>query len=160
MTIESLKRVRLGTPSDEGEIMEMCRMLHAENGLMSMSDGKVRSVLQLAFQERGGVIGVIGDRGSIEAMIFLLIGQLWSSEDYHLEELFSYCRPEFRRSNNAKLLLEFAKESARQLNMELIIGILSDKRTEQKVRLYQRQFGKPRGAFFVWNTKWNENAAA
>ena len=31
----------------------------------------------------------------------------------------------------------------------------SNDRTEQKVALYRRQFGKPSGAFFTFNTKWN-----
>jgi hypothetical protein len=37
------------------------------------------------------------------------------------------------------------------MEMPLLIGVLSNHRTEAKVRLYERQFGKPTGAFFLYN---------
>ncbi len=140
--------------------MEMCRLLHEENGLFRMNEDRVRERLRLAFQRKGGILGVIGDPGSIEAMIYMLLCQPWYNDEWHLEELFSYCRPEFRRSNNAKLLIAFAKRCALELNVELVIGIISNTRTEQKVRLYERQFQKPAGAFFVFNSKWDRPAVA
>lgn len=150
------KRVRTADRSDEGEIMDMCRMLHEENGLFSLNERKVRDVLGIAFDHRGGTLGVIGSPGSIEAMIFMLIVQgMWYTDEWHLEELFSYVRPECRRSENAKLLIQFAKQSSIELGIPLVIGIISNTKTEQKVRLYQRQFSKPNGAFFVFGGKWN-----
>lgn len=148
-------QVRTALPADEEEVMAMCRMLHAENGLFDMSETRVRGVIKMALDRQGGVLGVIGPAGHIEAMIYMLISQIWHSDQWHLEELFSYCRPEYRKSNNAKLLIQFAKRCSDELDLPLIIGVISNDRTEQKVRLYQRQFGKPHGAFFVHHTKWN-----
>lgn len=153
-----LSHVRIAVPSDEEEIMEMCRLLHAENGLFSMSEARVRKVLHLAFDKQGGTLGVIGESGGIEAMIFMLISQMWCTDEWHLEELFNYVRPEYRRSNNAKVLIQYAKKCAEELGLPLVIGVLSNNRTEQKVRLYQRQFNKPSGAFFVYNTGWDRAA--
>lgn len=150
------RTVRLGMPSDEPEVMEMCRMLHEENGdLFPMVDDCVREVLSLAFNKTGGVLGLIGEPGSIEAMIFMLISRIWYTKHWHLEELFNFVRPEHRKSNNAKLLIQFAKRCADDSGLPLIIGVISNTRTEQKVRLYQRQLSKPRGAFFFYNSKWN-----
>ncbi len=151
--------VRTALPSDEEEVMDMCRALHSENALFEMNEDKVRAVLRIAFERRGGVLGVIGAPGAIEAMIYMLISQLWYSEQTHLEELFSYCRPEYRRSNNAKKLIQFSKKCAEAAGLPLVIGVLSNDRTEQKVKLYQRQFQKPAGSFFVYNSKWNTAAA-
>ncbi len=134
--------------------MAMCRMLHAENGLFDMSETRVRNVIKMALDRKGGILGVIGEPGQIEAMIFMLISQIWHSDQWHLEELFSYCRPEFRKSNNAKHLIKFAKRCADELDLPLIIGVISNDRTAQKVELYRRQFQKPAGAFFCYNTKW------
>lgn len=154
------RTVTTAQPSDEEEIMEMCRALHEENGLLSMSEARVRATLQLAFQRRGGVLGVIRNERQIEAMIFMLISQMWCEDGWHLEELFNYCRPEYRKSSNAKTLMQFAKKCAIDLQLPLIIGVLSNTRTEEKVRLYQRQFSKPNGCFFVFNTRWNDAAPA
>jgi GNAT superfamily N-acetyltransferase len=153
-------QVRTALSSDEEEVMTMCRMLHDENGVLSFSEDKVRDALRRAFNREGGILGVIGAPGHIEAMICMLIGQLWSSDDWHLEERFNYVRPEYRRSNNAKALMHFAKRCASELGIPLMIGVLSNDRTEQKVRLYEREFGKPSGAFFVHNTKWNAPLAS
>lgn len=148
--------VRTAQPSDEAEVMEMCKLLHSENGLMPMSEDKVRSVLQLAFQRKGGILGVIGDSGKIEAMIFMLLSQLWCSDEWHLEELFNYVRPEYRRSNNARVMLQFAKRCADELDKPLIIGVLSNTSTERKLKLYARQFSTAKGAFFAYNCKWDK----
>lgn len=151
--------VRTAMPFEEEEIMAMCRMLHEENGLFSMSEDRVRDVVRKALNREGGILGVIGDVGQIQAMIYMLIAQIWQSDDWHLEELFSYCRPEYRRSNNAKSLIQFAKRCSDELHLPLIIGIVSNTRTEEKIRLYQRQLQKPNGCFFVYNSKWDRPMA-
>src|SRR5262245_41645169 len=125
--------VRLATPADEPAIMEMCRQLHEENGAFPMDDDLVRNQLHLAFAKKGGMLGVIGEPGRLQGMIYLLIAHFWYSREWHLEELFSYCRPEFRKSNNAKNLIKFAKHCADDLQIPLVIGVISNTRTEAKV---------------------------
>lgn len=147
--------VRLATPGDEPEIMEMCRMLHSENGAFPMDDDLVRSQLQLAFAKKGGMLGVIGEPGHLQGMIYLLIAHFWYSREWHLEELFSWVHPNHRRSNNAKNLIGFAKHCADELKIPLVIGIISNTRTEAKVELYKRQLKKPAGAFFIYGGKWD-----
>ena len=157
---DDVRQVRLAQPSEEDDLMEMCRMLHEENGLFPMSEDRVRQVLRMAFERKGGILGVIGAPGKIEAMICMLISQIWYWDEWHLDELFSYCRPEYRKSNNAKMLVKFATECADKLGLPLIIGIVSNTRTAEKIRLYERILSsKPNGAFFVYNTKWDKPQA-
>lgn len=137
----------------------MCKLLHEENGLFPMDEEKVRGTLKMAFERRGGTLGIIGKAGRIEAMIFMLFAQMWCTSSWHLEELFNYVRPEYRKSNNAKLLIQFAKQCAEELHLPLIIGVISNTRTEQKIKLYERQFSKPSGAFFTYNTKWQNGSS-
>jgi hypothetical protein len=143
--------IRLATLADEEEIMSICRRLHDENGVFPMSDAKVRDMLRRAFNKQGGIIGVIGAPGHIEALICLILYQNWYSEQWYLNELFNYVLPEYRRSENAKELIIFAKACALDLRLPLMIGVLSNERTEAKVRLYQRQLGPASGAFFLVN---------
>lgn len=150
--------VRIADASDEEEIMGLCRLLHAENGLFDMQESKVRDVLRMAFAKKGGMCGVIGKPGAIEAVIYLLISQFWYSGDWHLEELFSFVHPDHRRSKNSDFLVEKAKEWSTTLNLPLVIGIVSNDRVLPKVRLYRKRLGNPSGAFFVYNSKWVENA--
>lgn len=79
------------------------------------------------------------------------LGSVWYSDQTVLEELSSFVLPEFRRSNNAKDLIDFAKGCAKQIGVPLIIGIVSNHRTQAKVELYRRRLGAPAGAFFLAN---------
>lgn len=142
--------VRKADASDETELMEICRALHQENGLFTMSEDKVRGMLWKAFNKQGAIIGALGPPGHIEGAIYLIISDYWYSNDWHLSELFSYVLPQYRKSNNAKELITFAKRCEQEIGIPLVIGVISNERTEGKVRLYQRQLGKPAGAFFIY----------
>lgn len=147
--LSDLIRVRIGHPTDESEIYEMACRLHAENGLFSICEEKVRAFFQKMLHQKDGIIGVIGEQGKIEAALCLQIGCDWYSDVLYLQEIFNYCKPEYRNSNNAKLLIEFAKACSLATQMPLMIGILSNQRTEAKIRLYQRRLGKSSGAFWL-----------
>lgn len=149
--IEETPRVRLAKPEDEEEIFQICKMLHQENAIFPMSEPKVRNRIRECLYQKGGIIGVVGEPGSIEAIICLTLGSLWYTDAWSLDEHFNYVLPNHRRSDNAKELIIFAKACAQNLNLPLMIGILSNERTEAKVRLYKRQLGAPSGAFFLVN---------
>lgn len=151
------KQVRCALPDEEEQIMDLCRRLHQENGLFTLHEGRVRDIIRMATSKKGGFLGVIGEPGEkIEGIICMIISLFWYSEDWHLEELFSYVHPDFRKSTNAKNLISFAKRCSDELKIPLVIGVISNDRTEQKVRLYQRQFDKANGAFFVYGSPWQE----
>ena len=142
--------VRLATPEDESAIFELCKMLHAENGLFPMDDDLVREIMMKGIEKKGGILGVIGPVGGpLEGIIYMIISNFWYSRKPHLEELFNYVPPEYRKSNHAKALIDFAKKCAND-DIRLVIGVVSNTRTEAKVRLYERRLGKPAGAFFVY----------
>ncbi len=147
--IPQIPRVRLAKPEDEEEIFAICCALHQENGAFPMSERKVRDVVQRCLNQQNGIIGAVGDPGVIEGIICLTLGSSWYTEAWCLEELFNYVLPGHRKSENAKELIVFAKACALELGLPLMIGVLSNERTEAKVRLYQRQLGAPAGAFFM-----------
>ena len=155
--------VRLASRAEEEEIMEMCREIHAENGMETMSEVKVRAMLHKAFNKEGGIIGVIGQPGALEAIIMIVMASSWSSDDTHLEELFAYVRRPFRtkfngpdtiRKPHAEALVNFAKKCSDEIGVPLVIGIITNKRMKGKVRLYRSILGYPSGAYFVVNAKW------
>ena len=149
------KRVRIAAPQEEDAVMEMCRELHAENGIFKLSEDKVRGILGRAFRREGGILGVIGHPENPEAMIYMQMTSMWYTEDPCLEELYTFVRPQFRRSRNAVDLLHFSKWAAETANLPLFIGVISNEQTERKVQLYQRQFSNPAGSFFLFNYKRN-----
>lgn len=150
LTPRESPQVRRADRGDEHELMDMCRALWRENGLFSFSERKVQLFLNRAFDRQGAIIGVIGAPGRLEGSIYLTISDYWYSDDWHLCELWNYVLPQYRRSNNAKELITFAKRCADETRLKALIGIISNTKTEAKVKLYQRQLGTAAGAFFVY----------
>lgn len=153
---------RLAGPQDADCLFEMCRTLWEENGIFPMSERKVRRMIDIAVKpetrteaEPVTIICALGGIGDIEASLALCITQNWYTDAWHLEELWNFVRPDRRKSNHAKSLIEYAKHVRAQLELPLLIGILSSDRTLPKVRLYSRRLGAPTGAYFVWPS-WNE----
>ena len=140
--------------------MELCRELHVENGIFPLNEDKVRAMLRRAFDRQGGIIGAIGDSGKIEGLIYMLVSTFWYSDQPHLEELFAFVVPEYRKTKNAIELMKFAKWCSDRSGFPLIIGVISNERTEGKIRLYQRQFSKPVGNFFFYKSNGKDSVSA
>lgn len=147
--------VRTATPQDEEGIMDLCRALNTENGVFKMNEDKVRDIVRASLYLDGGIVGAIGPTDRIEGMVLLRVSQYWYSDAQFLEEMFVYVHPDFRaaKGGRARKLVEFAKKASEKLELPLMIGILSNSRTDAKTRLYERQFGSPAGAFFLYGAK-------
>ena len=103
-----------------------------------------------------GLCAVIGaPRGSIEGLVLLRTVKFWYSSETVLEERGLFIYPQFRsaKGGRARKLVEYSKHVADQLGMPLIMGVLSNTRTEGKVKLYTRLFGPPAGAFFLYGAR-------
>lgn len=152
-TAKEFPKVRVAVEADIPHLLEMGRLLHEENGLSGWAEDLVLDAVRRAIAGDGSVIGVVGAPGRLEAMTHLFIGRFFYTHDPHVEELYSFVKKEYRKSDNAKSLIEFAKSTAERLNVPLLIGILSNERTEQKIRLYRRRLGAPSGAYFLFNSQ-------
>ena len=149
-TATALPRVRLAVEDDLDELLAMGHELHAENGLVSLDEDLIRQAALNALRGQDGMFGVIG-KNPIEGMIFLQLRRFWYSTEVHLEESLNFVRIPFRKSRNAIALIEFAKAASLRLGVPLLIGIVSNEKTTQKIRLYERRLGKQSGAYFLWN---------
>lgn len=145
--------VRLATMDDLDDLLVLGHELHIENGLLNLDEALIRQGAVDAINGNNSVVGVIGATGNIEAAIHLAFRRFWYTADWHLEELWAYVRPQYRKSTRAKSLVQYAKHCADTLKVPLLIGILSNERTEAKVALYRRQLGEPTGAYFLYNAK-------
>jgi hypothetical protein len=151
---QELPAVRIATPAEEDEVMAMCRRLHKENGLFTLSEKKVRDCIRKCFTGEGTIVGVVGEPGKLKGSICMSISEMYYTEDWHLTELWNYVEPEFRVSRNAEAMIEFGKACANKMGIPFFTGIITNKQMAGKVRLYRRLLGYPLGAFFVHNAPW------
>ncbi|MBN9433986.1 MAG: GNAT family N-acetyltransferase [Bosea sp.] len=142
--------VRFAEPADADGIVSMIAELHDENGLFPLSRRRVEQFLRRYYDKQGAIIGVIGDVGAPVASIYLAFDQPYYSDAFFLNESWNFVRPEHRRSDYAKQLIAFAKHCSDQMKVPLMVGIVSNHRTEAKIRLYERSLEKA-GAYFVHN---------
>jgi hypothetical protein len=138
-------------PEDRAAIIELCREDWAENSQFSLSLPKLETMISRILDQDEGVIGIIRRSGEIEAVMAMRISQFLFSEDYVLEEVLNFVRPQYRRSTNAKDMIAFAKRCSEEIGIPLVIGVVSNERTAAKVQLYERQLGKACGGYFIWS---------
>lgn len=148
--------VRLAVEKDRDQILHLCRTLHEENGIFPLDESKIVNVLDRAFNEnipeRDAIIGVIGNDNELFGCIGIAMHSLWYTyrENQCLDELWNIVHPNYRKSNYAKQMILFAKYVADKLRIPLLIGVLSNERTEAKVRLYESLLPNS-GAYFVYD---------
>jgi hypothetical protein len=148
--IEKPADVRLAVEADRPALVDLTTLLHGENGLFSLSLKKRDALLDRYFAKQGSIIGVIGEVGAPVATIYLALTQPEYTDDWALVEVWNFVADGHRQSTHAKHLIEYAKFMSTEMKLPLIIGILSNHRTEAKVRLYERTLDKV-GAYFIWN---------
>ncbi len=149
-------KIRLGTPEDADAMLDLALRAWEENGIKGVNPEKMLGMIKPALYLWQGLVGIIGEpKQKIEGAVLLRTSQMWYSDEWMLEEKAIFVDPEFRsaKGGRARKLCEFSKKVADDLGIPLIIGVLSNHRTEAKVRLYERQFGPPAGAFFLYNVQ-------
>ncbi len=151
--------VRIARPEDRQEIWRLFLQGHRENGQFTLAPEKVDYFLSRALHPEmipewdtgpRGVVGVIGDVGELEALVFVTIGTFWYSHERHLEEFIVYVDPECRRSYHARALISWMKQQSDRTGLPLLTGVVSNLRTQAKVDLYSRMLPKV-GAFFLYS---------
>ena len=154
--------VRVATPDEVHDVMAGAMEACTENGFVNVNQVKLLSHIWDALNLNNGLVGVIGEPGKLEGGILLRVTEMWYSDDRILEEKALFIHPEYRnaKGGRARRLCEFAKRAAEQLEMPLLIGVLSNNRTVAKIRMYERQFGEPNGAFFLYNGRTGSVRAA
>lgn len=153
--------IRVGVPEDIEEIMVIAIQAAEENGFLEANPRKLAEEIYPALCQDHGIVGLIGRKGeAIEGIVVLRIGTMWYSDTPVVEEKAIFIHPEFRsaKGGRATRLCEFSKKVSDTLGIPLIIGVLSNNRTEAKVRMYERQFGKPSGAFFLYGAKTGDHS--
>lgn len=157
--------VRFATVSDADGVMKCLRVMHEENGLFALAEDRVLELIRLAVDDRAPltkrpIIGVIGPPGDIEATICLMLTRLYYTDEFHLSDMWNFIRPDCRKKMYINALLQFAKECSDKVGVPLMSGVVSNKRTEAKIRIYQKHFGPCSGAFFVYQPKHSNEARA
>jgi len=149
-------RIRVATPADLDEIMSIAVMACEENGFLNPNPAKLAAEIWPALHQDHGLCAVIGKPGGmIEGLVLLRVGSMWYSDSQVVEEKAIFIHPDYRaaKGGRASKLCEFSKKVADTLGIPLIIGVLSNNRTSAKVKMYERQFGPPSGAFFLYGAQ-------
>lgn len=153
--------VRMANASDADAIYNFLLELNKENAVFSLSEKRARAAIRSCLEpdpeegELGGVIGIIDKGKGIEACVGLRPTQMWYTAEWFLDELWNFVHPDYRRSDYAKRLIEFSKWSASNIGLPLVMGIVTRKRLEPKIRLYQRQMAQI-GAYFIYGKQFED----
>lgn len=157
-------KLRLGTPEDMREVMDLAIAAAKENGLVNASQVLLAKTVWPALNQDHGLVGCIQKKHGteIEGMVVLQVGTLFYSDQPCLEEKVVFVKPEYRaaKGGRARKLCEFSKSAADSLGLPLIIGVFSSVETQAKIGLYKRIFGEPAGLYFLYGGKTGQKDVA
>lgn len=154
------RRPRLGTPADMRRMMDLTMTASDENSFVRPSPRRIAEDVWPALNRDKGLVWIIGpDEGPLEGAALLRVVLPWYSEDEFLEERGIYVHPHYRhhKGRRARMLIQACVWTAEKLEIPLLIGVLSNQRTEGKRKLYERQLGTPAGTFFLVNARTGVN---
>jgi GNAT superfamily N-acetyltransferase len=155
--------VRVGTPADLDDVMELAQLVASENAIVPPNHLKILERIYPALHRDNGLIGIVGPHGgAAQGFALLWVSPPWYGDERIIEECGIYVHPDWRaqRGGRASLLYKFCKQVADQMSVKLVVGVLSAHRTESKVRYYERFFGPQAGAYYIYNPLAAMSAAA
>lgn len=162
MTVDPSLAVRIADTQDVDAVMALAIMGAKENGLSNPNERKILEDIWPALERRNGIMGAIGPRDTrvVQGAVLLRIVVPWYTDQEVLEERAVFIHPDYRaaKGGRAARLVEFSMLAAEKFGMPLLIGVLSNQRTEGKVRLYRRFLGEPSGAYWIHNGHTGEAA--
>ena len=146
--------IRFCNEGDRDNLLAFVRAGHDESAMFTLSDAKVRAVIDHGINpprdEKGGVnhlvlIGIIDapDGKGIAASIAIEYTQPWYSDDWVLYELWNNVHRDYRKSTYAQDLIKFGKWISDSTSRPLGMSIYTTQRLEAKMAQV--------GALFVYN---------
>jgi hypothetical protein len=161
LTLDSLD-IRIAGTDEMTNVMNLAIAGAEENAFLDASALLIAQTVYPALAQDHGLCGVIGPKGDVQAFIVLRIGTLYYSDQPCVEEKILYVHPDFRsaKGGRAAKLCQFSKKVADDLDLPLLIGVCSSHRTAGKVKMYERIFGPPAGAYFLYRTKTGGHAVS
>jgi hypothetical protein len=147
--------IRIATPADMDGVMQLAVAGAEENSFLNASMELIAQTVWPTLNQDRGLCGVIGaPHAPLEAFVLLQIGNLYYSTQPCVEEKILFVHKDYRsaKGGRATKLCEFSKQVADALELPLLIGVCSSHRTAGKVKMYERIFGPPSGAYFLYRT--------
>lgn len=149
MTQQNPFRVRRAGPDDIEDVFGLAMAAFCEDALQSVSESKVRAMVEQCVSLDSAIAGVIDEGSRIVASIGLVLDSYPYSEDRHLAVRWLASTPEARRIGMVSRLLRFAKWASDSLHVPLSVSVLTTDDLGRKMQAYQRQIPQV-GATFVW----------
>lgn len=155
--------VRKADPYDADALFDMALFLTHEDALQPVSETKLRALVQRCVTMDNAIAGIIDGPDGIEGTVGLVVDQFPYSEADHLAALWIGTSQAYRdritkqRQRNyapedaglATRLLRFAKWASDQMDVPLVISVLTAGDLKAKLTSYQRQTPQI-GAIFGW----------
>lgn len=137
--------LRLAQPSEAAQIIAMLKLMFSEDGHVRWSDAKVGAVVDRLIdigQGAGACIVVRnGASASIQGTLGMTISEFWFDSDPHLEMLWLFVDPAYRRSSHAADLIMMARRYADELGLPLRWEIPETPETDMKAVMLRKYLG-------------------
>lgn len=133
---------------DEEPLLRLLRERHEEEGIGPFNEPEALSTLQRGIRREQAVIYVIRGR-ELEGSVGLFFSRPQFSTATVLSDSWLFIRSQYRKSDRAKELVDYAKGASMQLGLPLYMSVNINERTARKEQFMSRQLPKA-GSLFVF----------
>src|SRR5215472_11931582 len=155
VAFERPANVRLASAGDEEALYTLLMALNEDNSFgVPLSEDRIRAVIRRGIERQHSMIGVIDGADELAGSINLTLGQFWYSDVWHLNEVWLFVKPDYRRNHFDRDLFQFAKWAREAMSKQLgyecqvVTSVSSPKDLDLKLRLWRRH-GKQDDEIYV-----------
>jgi hypothetical protein len=116
--------------------MSLLRLMHAEIGMASLNEAKVRARVEKLIGE--GMVVLAVDRGRVVGACGLFFAKLWYSDDDHLGENFFFIHSNHRCSSHAVRLMKTVNAIGQRLGVPVYLSVVTKEDTLRKCDFFAR----------------------
>lgn len=126
---------RQATASDIENLLPLLVDMHSENALSTLDIDKTIAMVEYVINH--GLCLLAHDGQELVGALGVCVDSFWYTSDQHIQDRFYYVAPSHRKTRVALTLLKYIREYAKQLNMPLMLGVMTKVDAVRKDRIFQ-----------------------
>lgn len=142
--------ITIATPSDLSEVVDLLRVMHAENGVGRVNETKALGVITKRIEAGGCMLA--RSHGRLVGSVAIYKDNWWYSDELAFFDQWFFVHPEHRSEGHAVRLLAALKQACRNTGVPLVLHVGTTVDALSKLKFFKKHL-TPFGGSFLFDPK-------
>lgn len=148
--------ISVATQDDLQAVCDLLRVMHAENGIGRVNEGKALGVISNRINE-GGVL-ISKQRGQVVGSVAIYRAEWWYSDELAFFDQWFYVHVDHRAEGHATRLIAALKQAARNTGIPVVLHVGTTVDALSKLKFFKKYL-QPFGGSFIFQPALEKEAA-